>query len=71
MNRTIPKKKKNKRTKWLSEKALQQLKKEKQKGRKGKVYPNKCRFPKNNMEREGFLPRTVYKARRKQQRGKD
>ena len=56
-NKTIPKKKKSKKAKWLSEEALQiaQERSEKQ-GRKGKVYQTKHRFPKNSTERqEGLL----------------
>ena len=51
--RTIPKKKKFKTAKWLSEEALQiALKRggEKQR-RKGKIYPFECRVPKNSRER--------------------
>ena len=75
MNKTIPKKKKSKKAKWLSEEALQIAKKQKRnerQGRKRKVYPTKRRFPKNCMEaQEGLLQWTVYKTRRKQQKGKD
>ena len=51
--KTIPKKKKCKKAKWLSEEALQMLWKEgKQKQRrKGKIYPFECRVPKNSKER--------------------
>ena len=51
--KTIPKKKKWKKAKWLSEEALQiAVKKgsEKQR-RKGKIYPFECRVPKNSKER--------------------
>ena len=52
--KTIPRKKKHKKAKWLSEEALQiAVKKErslKQK-RKGKIYPFECRVPKNSQER--------------------
>ena len=52
MIKTIPKKKKCKRAKWLSEKALKLLRKEeKGKGIKGKIYPFECRVPKNSKER--------------------
>ena len=63
--KTIPKKKKYKRTKWLSEEALQiaerrreaKGKEEKQKAKKRrKVYPFECRVPKNSKEREERLP---------------
>ena len=48
-NQTLPKKKKNKKVKWLSEEALQiaEERSEKQ-GRKGNMHPTKCRVPKNN-----------------------
>ena len=51
--KTILKKKKCKKAKWLSEEALQMLWKEgKQKQRrKGKIYPFECRVPKNSKER--------------------
>ena len=49
---TIPKKKKCKKAKWLSEEALQIAeKRSKRQRRKGKIYPFKCRVPKNNKER--------------------
>ena len=49
----IPKKKKPKKAKWLSEEALQIAeKREKLKvRRKGKIYPFECRVPKNSKER--------------------
>ena len=49
----IPKKKKCKKAKWLSEEALQiAAKKKKLKARrKGKIYPSECRVPKNIKER--------------------
>ena len=51
----IPKKKKCKKARWLSEEALQiavkrREAKERQR-RKGKVYPFKCRVPRNSKER--------------------
>ena len=50
---TIPRKRKCKKAKWLSEEALQIGKKRKEaKGKeKGKIYPSKCRVPKNSKER--------------------
>ena len=49
--KTIPKKKRCKKAKWLSEEALQiAVKREKQR-RKGKKYPFECRVPKNSKER--------------------
>ena len=55
--KVIPKKKKCKKAKWLSEEALQTAMKrsEKQK-RKGKIYPFECRVPKNSKERQESLP---------------
>ena len=50
--KTIGKKKKCKKPKWLSEEALQTS--EKRSGwqrRKGKIYPSECRVPKNTKER--------------------
>ena len=51
--KTIPKKKKCKKAKWLSEEALQiaEKKKSERQRRKGKIYPSECTVPKNNMER--------------------
>ena len=53
--KTIPKKKKCKKAKWLSGEALQivvkRKKKSKKQGRKGKIYPFECRVPKNSKER--------------------
>jgi len=49
-NKTIPKKKKSKKVKWLSEEALQIAKEKREPTSKGE------RFPKNSMERqEGFF----------------
>ena len=51
--KTIPKKKICKEAKWLSEEALQIAEKRKEeKGKeKGKLYPFKCRVPKDSKER--------------------
>ena len=56
--KTIPKKKKCKKAKWLSEEALkiavkrrEAKSKESKKQRKGKIHPFECRVPKNNQER--------------------
>ena len=50
--KTIPKKKKCKNTKWLSEEALQiAVNRSERQRRKGKIYPFKCRVPKNSKER--------------------
>ena len=50
----IPKKKKCKKAKWLSEEALQiaeKKKRSKKQRRKGKIYPSEFRVPKNSKER--------------------
>ena len=56
--KTIPKKKKRKKAKWLSGEALQiAVKRREVKGkrrkerRKGKIYTSECRVPKNSKER--------------------
>ena len=52
--KTIPKKKKCKRAKWLSEEALQRAVKRREakgKGEKKNIYPFECRVPKNIKER--------------------
>ena len=49
--KTIPKKKECKKTKWLSEEALQIAVEEDKQRRKGKIYPSECRVPKNSQER--------------------
>ena len=50
--KTIPKKKKCKKAKWLSEEALQITEKRSKRQReKGKIYPSECRVPKNIKER--------------------
>ena len=52
--KTIPKRKKCKKAKWLSEETLQIAVKRrdaKGKGKKGKTYPFECRVPKNSKER--------------------
>ena len=52
--KTIPKKKKCKKAKWLYEEALQiavKKKRSKKQRRKGKIYPFECRVPKNSKER--------------------
>ena len=49
---TIPKKKKCKKAKWLSEEALQIAVKRREAKSKGKkIYPFECRVPKNSKER--------------------
>ena len=50
--KTIPKKKKCKKAKWLSDEALQiAVIEEKRQRREGKIYPFECRVPKNRKER--------------------
>ena len=50
--KTIPKKKKCEKAKWLPEEALQiAVKRREKQRRKGKIYPFECRVPKNNKER--------------------
>ena len=49
---TIPKKKKCKKAKWLSEEVLQiSVKRREKQRRKGKIYPFECRVPNNSKER--------------------
>ena len=49
--KTIPKKKKCKKIKWLSEETLQIAEKSERQGRKGKIYPTECRVTENSKER--------------------
>ena len=52
--KTIPKKKKFKKAKWLSEETLQnsyEKKRRERQKRKGKINPFECRIPKNSKER--------------------
>ena len=50
--KTIHKKKKYKKAKWLSEETLEiAVKRSKKQRRKGKIYPFECRVPKNSEER--------------------
>ena len=50
--KTIPKKEKCKKAKWLSEEALQTAEKRRERPMtKGKTYPSECRVPKNSKER--------------------
>ena len=49
--KTIPKKKKCKKAKWLSKEALQRAKTRRERQRrKGKIHPSECRVPKNSKE---------------------
>ena len=56
--KTIPKKKKCKKAKWLFEQALQiaEKRRHERQRRKGKIYPFECRVPKNSKERKESLP---------------
>ena len=50
--KTIPKKKKGKKAKWLSKEALQiAVKRSERQRRKGKTYPFECRVPNHSKER--------------------
>ena len=53
MLKTIPKKNKCKKAKWLSEEALQITEKKRsyRQMRKEKIYVSECRIPKNSKER--------------------
>ena len=52
VTKTIPKKKKCKKAKWLSELALQISEKRRERQRrKGKIYPPECRVLENSKER--------------------
>ena len=56
--KTISKKKKYKKAKWLSEEALQIAEKRSEwHRRKGNIYPSECRVPKNSKERQERLPK--------------
>ena len=67
--KTIPKKKKCKKAKWLSEEALQIAeKRSKRQRRRGKIYPSESRVPKNSKKRQEILPmfRSMQRNRGKQ-----
>ena len=51
--KTIPKSKKCKKSKWLSEEDLQiaEKRREAKAKEKGKIYPSECRVPKNSKEK--------------------
>ena len=51
VNKTIPKRKKCKKAKWLSEEVLQIAKRSERQRIKGKIYPTECRVPENSKER--------------------
>ena len=74
VTKIIPKKKKCKKAKWLSEEALQiaEEKRNDRHWRKGQIYPTECRVPKNSKEGQECLPqRMMQRNRGKQQNGKD
>ena len=54
--KTIPKKKKCKKAKWLSEEALQIVEKRSERQRrKGKIFPFECRVPKKRRDKKTFF----------------
>ena len=54
--KTIPKEKKCKKAKWLSEEALQiAVKRSERQRRKGKIHPFECSIPKKSKERKERL----------------
>ena len=58
VTKTIPKKKKCKRAKWLSEEALQiaEKKRSERQGTKEKIHPSECRVPKiARRDKKAFL----------------
>ena len=57
VTKTIPKKNKCEKAKWLPEEAVKRAenKKSEQQTRKEKIYPMKCRLPENSMERKESL----------------
>jgi len=65
--KTIPKKMRCKRARWLFEEALQIAEKRSERQRRiGKIYPTECRIPENIKERLESLLETVQSNRRKQ-----
>ena len=73
VNKIIPKKKKSKKAKWLSEEALQIVEERSEVKSKGEreSYTQLNRVPKKSKERqEGLLQGTLHKNRGKQQKGK-
>ena len=69
MIKSIPKKKKCKKAKWLSGEALQTAEKRSESQRsKGKIYPTECSIPKNSKERrqeslaKGIVQRNRFKG---------
>ena len=68
VTKTIPKKEKCKKAKWLSEEVLQIAEeRRKVKGMGEKIYPTECRVPENSKERsQGLLQWTLQKDKEKQ-----
>ena len=66
--KTMPKKKKYKKAKWLLRKAYTIAeKRSKKQRRKGKIYQFECRVPKNSKDRQESLPqRSMQRNRGKQ-----
>ena len=73
VTKMIPKKKKCKKIKWLSEEALQIAEKRREAKGKGERerYPTECRVSENSKKRYENLKRTVQRSRGKQQNKKD
>ena len=68
--KTIPKKKKCKKAKLLSEEALQTAEKREVKAKGEKIYPFECRVPKNSKEREAFFSHQCKEIEEKNRMGK-
>ena len=69
VTKTIPIKKKCKKTKRLSEEALQiaEKRREEKQRKKGKIYATECRAPKNSKNsKESLHKRTMQRNKRKQ-----
>ena len=58
MIKTISKKKKCKKAKWLSEEDLQAAEKTREVKGKGKIFPSECRVPKNSKEENNRMGKT-------------
>ena len=74
MTKTIPKKKKCKKAKLLSEEALQIAEKRREAKGKGEKerYPTECRVSENSKKKyENLFKRTIQRSRGKQQNEKD
>ena len=67
--KTIPKKEKRKKAKWLSEKAFQIAVKRREAKSKGEkeIYPFECRVPKNSKERKESFPQQLMQRNRGKQ----